>query len=51
MPLSRLVGLEMGILVTPGLDKVEATRAAIRGGYVTHLVTATSVAEALLSAR
>lgn len=49
VPLSRLVGLEMGILVTPGLDKVEATRAAIRGGYVTHLVTATSVAEALLS--
>jgi DNA-binding transcriptional regulator LsrR (DeoR family) len=51
VPLSRLVGLDMGILVTPGLDKVEATRAAIRGGYVTHLVTATSVAEALLSSR
>lgn len=49
IPLPRLVGLEMGILVTPGLDKVEATRAAIRGGYVTHLVTGTSVAEALLA--
>ncbi|MBA3326088.1 MAG: helix-turn-helix domain-containing protein [Rhodobacteraceae bacterium] len=49
IPLPRLVGLEMGILVTPGLDKVAATRAAIRGGYVTHLVTATGVAQALLA--
>ena len=49
IPLERLVGLEMGILVTPGLDKVEATKAAIRGGYVTHLVTGTRVAEALLA--
>ncbi|MFZ5750089.1 MAG: sugar-binding transcriptional regulator [Pseudomonadota bacterium] len=46
--LDRLVGLEMGILVTPGHDKIVATRAAIRGGYVTHLVTGMSVAEALL---
>ncbi|WP_374436646.1 sugar-binding transcriptional regulator [Tabrizicola sp.] len=50
LPLPRLVGLEMGILVTPGLDKVTATLAAIRGGYVTHLVTGTIVAEALLAA-
>lgn len=50
IPLPRLVGLGMGILITPGLDKIEATRAAIRGGYVTHLVTGTTVAEALLSA-
>lgn len=50
LPLPRLVGLEMGILVTPGLDKVTATLAAIRGGYVTHLVTGTTVAEALLAA-
>jgi DNA-binding transcriptional regulator LsrR (DeoR family) len=50
VPLSRLVGLQSGILVTPGLDKVEATQAAIRGGYVTHLVTGTTVAEALLAA-
>ncbi len=49
IPLPRLVGLDMGILVTPGLDKLEATRAAIRGGYVTHLVTGMSVAEALLA--
>lgn len=50
LPLPRLVGLEMGILVTPGLDKVTATLAAIRGGYVTHVVTGTTVAEALLAA-
>jgi deoxyribonucleoside regulator len=50
IPLPRLVGLDMGILVTPGLDKVQATMAAIRGGYVTHLVTGTGVAEALLAA-
>ncbi len=47
--LDRLVGLEMGILVTPGHDKIEATRAAIRGGYVTHLCTGMTVAEALLA--
>lgn len=49
IPLERLVGLEMGILVTPGHDKVAATHAAIRGGYVTHLVTGASIAAALLS--
>lgn len=49
IPLQRLVGLPMGILVTPGHDKVGATMAAIRGGYVTHLVTGTTVAEALLA--
>lgn len=46
--LENLVGLDMGILVTPGADKTEASLAAIRGGYVTHLVTCLSVAEALL---
>ncbi|SDE52445.1 DNA-binding transcriptional regulator LsrR, DeoR family [Paracoccus isoporae] len=50
IPMERLTGLPMGILVTPGKDKVEASMAAIRGGYVTHLVTCTTVAEALLSA-
>ncbi|MFC2970198.1 sugar-binding transcriptional regulator [Acidimangrovimonas pyrenivorans] len=49
IPLERLVGLEMGILVTPGLDKVEASLAAIRGGYVSHMVTSLGVAEALLA--
>lgn len=50
IPLAQLVGLEMGLLVTPGHDKVTATLAAIRGGYVTHLVTGLTVAEALLTA-
>nr|WP_255613487.1 sugar-binding domain-containing protein [Pseudogemmobacter faecipullorum] len=50
IPLDHLVGLESGILVTPGHDKLEATLAAIRGGYVTHLVTGLTVAEALLEA-
>lgn len=49
IPLDRLVGLDMGILVTPGHDKVAATLAAIRGGYVTHLATGATVARALLS--
>jgi DNA-binding transcriptional regulator LsrR (DeoR family) len=49
VPLQHLVGLEMGILITPGLDKIAATRAAIRGGYVTHLVTGTTAAAALLA--
>ncbi|MBZ4022693.1 transcriptional regulator [Rhodobacter sp. TJ_12] len=46
--LPHLVGLEMGILVAPGLDKLAPSLAAIRGGYVTHLATSTRVAEALL---
>ncbi len=49
IPLPHLVGLDHGILITPGPDKVAATRAAISGGYVTHLVTGTTVAEALLA--
>ncbi len=48
VPLSQLSGLDMGLLVTPGHDKIAATRAAIAGGYVTHLATALTVAEALL---
>lgn len=50
VPLDRLVGLEAGIMVTPGHDKVLPSLAAIRGGYVTHLVTGASVAEAMLAA-
>jgi len=49
IPLDRLVGLDMGLLVTPGADKIEASLAAIRGGYVTHMVTSLGVAEALLA--
>lgn len=47
--LRALAGLPMGILVTPGLDKIAATRAAIAGGYVTHLCCGLTVAERLLS--
>ncbi len=47
--LDALVAPSMGVLVTPGHDKIEATRAAIAGGYVTHLVTGLTVAEALLA--
>lgn len=50
LPLYRLVGLPMGVLVAPGLDKVEASLAAIRGGFATHLVTGEAVAEAMLAA-
>lgn len=47
--LERLRGLDLGLLVSSGPDKVEPMRAAIRGGYVTHLVTSESTAEALLA--
>jgi DNA-binding transcriptional regulator LsrR (DeoR family) len=49
IPLSRLVGLSKGILVVAGLDKVDAAKAAIAGGYVTHLVVGSTVAQALLA--
>jgi deoxyribonucleoside regulator len=49
IPLENLVAPEMGILVTPGTDKTEASLAAIRGGYVTHFVTSLSVADELLA--
>lgn len=47
--LDRLLGLESGILVVPGHDKITAALSAIKGGFVTHLVTSASIAEALLS--
>ena len=39
---------EMGILVCPGRDRVPAVRAAIKGGYVTHLATFSASAQMLL---
>ena len=39
---------EMGILVCPGRDRVPAVRAAIEGGYVTHLATFSASAQMLL---
>ncbi|MGL6208261.1 MAG: sugar-binding transcriptional regulator [Paracoccaceae bacterium] len=49
LPLDQLTARQMGILVTPGHDKIAASLAAIRGGYVTHLATGLTVAEALLA--
>lgn len=46
--LDQLQGLEMGLLVSCGLERVTPMRSAIRGGYVTHLVTSVSTAEALI---
>lgn len=40
---------EMGMLVSAGLDRVPAARAAMKGGYVTHLVTCSASAEQLLA--
>jgi deoxyribonucleoside regulator len=42
---------EMGILVSAGLDRVDAARAALRGGYVTHFITCSVTAERLLNER
>lgn len=44
----RLTGLDMGILVSAGAEKVEAMRAVIRGGYATHVVTDVLTAQAIL---
>lgn len=46
--LDNLQGLDMGLLVSDGPDKVLPMKAAIAGGYVTHLVTSTKTAEAML---
>lgn len=47
--LDRLRAPEAGILVSAGADRVGAALAAIRGGYVTHLVTRQADAEAMLA--
>lgn len=39
---------DMGILVSSGADRLNATHAALRGGYATHLVTSSRTAEGLL---
>ena len=40
-----------GLLVVSGTFKVEATRAALKGGFVDHLVTDAKMAELLVSAK
>jgi len=46
--LRDLQELEMGILVSAGQDRVPGVRAAIAGGYVSHLVTDAEAAKSLL---
>ncbi len=48
--LKDLQGLDMGLLVSVGSEKVEPMRAAIAGGFVTHVVTNNETAAALLGA-
>ncbi len=48
--LDKLQGLDMGLLVSDGADKVVPMLAAIAGGYVTHLVTSAGSARGLLAA-
>ena len=46
--LDKLLGLDMGLLVSVGTDKVRPMLAAIAGGYVTHVVTSNATALELL---
>ena len=47
--LDKLLGLDMGLLVSVGSDKVQPMLAAIAGGYVTHMVTSEATAMAVLA--
>ena len=48
--LDKLLGLDMGLLVSVGADKVQPMLAAIAGGYVTHVVTSVETAKGMLAA-
>ncbi len=48
--LDNLQGLDMGLLVSDGADKVRPMLAAIAGGYVTHVVTSNETARLMLNA-
>lgn len=48
--LPDLRGMEVGLLVSSGQDRVIPMLAALHGGYATHLVTSVSTAQALLEA-
>lgn len=48
--LDKLQGLDIGLLVSDGSDKVVPMLAAIAGGYVTHLVTSVGTAREMLKA-
>ncbi len=47
--LDQMRDKDMAMLVSAGLDRVPAARAAMRGGYVTHLVTCSASAARLLA--
>lgn len=47
--LERLTGLDMGLLVSTGADKVKAMLAVLRGGYATHLVTDADTAARIIA--
>lgn len=47
--LDKILGLEMGLLVSGGTDKVVPMLSAIAGGYVTHVVTSEATAKAMLA--
>ncbi|WP_281984800.1 sugar-binding transcriptional regulator [Thalassorhabdomicrobium marinisediminis] len=46
---AEMRGKDLGLLATSGADKTAATRAAIRGGFTTHLVTCCDIARGLLT--
>ena len=48
--LDKLQGLDMGLLVSDGADKVIPMISAIAGGYVTHVVTSNETARLMLKA-
>ena len=47
--LDQMRGKDMALLVAAGAGRAAPARAAIQGGYVTHLATSSSIAEELLS--
>lgn len=48
--LDKLMGLELGLLVSSGPDKVAPMLGVLKGGYATHMVTSQSTAASLLEA-
>ena len=48
--LDKLQGLDVGLLVSDGTEKVTPMLAAIAGGYVTHVVTSNKTARLMLDA-
>ncbi|EAR52712.1 putative transcriptional regulatory protein [Oceanicola granulosus HTCC2516] len=47
--IDEMRGKELGLLAAAGADKTEPTRAALRAGFTTHLVTCSEIAAGLLA--